>query len=418
MRRRAHYGWYVVSVSFLSLGIAYGMKNTFSVFLTYIKADLPLSHAAGKLPFLVAVGLDALLAPFMGKLVDRVGPRWAIAGGGAVCGTSFLLLSTSHSLWQFVLYYGAGFGLAALGMGLVTCNTAITPWFKERLGLALGVASIGIGLAVLLLANVMEALMHSFGWRTTFVMLALFIWCTVIPLALFLKPGKAHRDQAGVMDSGWAEEGKLGTSLRQALRTPGFWFIFWGFFFFVAIIYGIYPNAKEFALDQGISSRWASFAVSLVGAFAILSKLFFGWLSDRVGDRKYAMVPACVILTSSCLVLIYTGGVGMLLLFAVLFGFGYSGYGPVLPAMVSDLYGRSNMGAIYGMVSMGGGIAGAVSPYLCGWIRDVTGSYTWAWFMLLCAGIVSMTSFLMVQRPARALAAPPGEPVLAGELEA
>ncbi len=402
MAKRSHYGWYVVSVAFMSLGIAYGMKNVFSVFLTYMNPELQMSHAASKLPFLVAVGLDALLAPFIGKVVDRVGPRWVVAGGGALAGTGFLLLSTVHSLTTFVLFYGVVFGLGALGCGLVVCNTAVTPWFKKRLGVALGVAAIGIGVAVLALANALEALMHEFGWRHTFIIVAIFIWCTIIPLALFLKGGKAHREKARLMDEATDPDAPAGLSLLHAIRTPGFWFLFWGFFFFVAVIYGILPNQKEFALEKGISSAWAAFSVSLVGGFAILSKLAFGWLSDRVSERKYAMLPACVILAGSVVVLIYTSQVWSLLLFAVLFGFGYAGYGPVIPAMVSDLYGRSNMGAVYGMVSMGGGIAGAVSPYICGWIRDATGSFTWAWFALLVASIAAFFSFLMVSKPAPA----------------
>ncbi len=397
--KRSHYGWYVVSVAFMALGIAYGLKNVFSVFLTYMNPELHMSHAASKLPFLVAVGLDALLAPFIGKLVDRVGPRWVVAGGGALAGTGFLLLSTVHSLATFILFYGVVFGLGALGCGLVVCNTAVTPWFKERLGVALGVAAIGIGVAVLALANILEALMHAFGWRHTFIIVAVFIWCTIIPLALFLKGGRAHREKAQQMDEEIAAEAPVGLSLKAAIRTPGFWFLFWGFFFFVAVIYGILPNQKEFALEKGISSSWAAFSVSLIGGFAILSKLAFGWLSDRVKERKYAMLPACVILAGSVVILIYTNSVWSLLLFAVLFGFGYAGYGPVIPAMVSDLYGRTNMGAVYGMVSLGGGIAGATSPYICGWIRDATGSFAWAWFALLLASIAAFFSFLMVSRP-------------------
>lgn len=399
MAKRSRYRWYVVSVAFMSLGIAYGMKNVFSVFLTYMNPELHMSHAASKLPFLVAVGLDALMAPLIGKLVDRVGPRWVVAAGGALAGTGFLLLSTVHSLATFALFYGVVFGIGALGCGLVVCNTAITPWFRERLGVALGIAAIGIGVAVLALANVLEALMHAFGWRHTFIIVAIFIWCTIIPMALFLKGGRAHREKARMMDEALDPDAPAGLSLRQAIRTPGFWFLFWGFFFFVAVIYGVLPNQKEFALEKGISSAWAAFSVSLVGGSAILSKLAFGWLSDHVTERKYAMLPACAILASSIVVLIYTNRVWYLLLFAVLFGFGYAGYGPVIPAMVSDLYGRSNMGAVYGMVSMGGGIAGAISPYICGWIRDATGSFAWAWFALLLASIVAFFLFLMVGKP-------------------
>lgn len=359
MAKRSDYGWYVVSVAFMALGIAYGLKNVFSVFLTYMNPELHMSHAASKLPFLVAVGLDALLAPLIGRWVDRVGPRWVVAAGGALAGTGFLLLSTVHSLATFVLFYGLVFGLGALGCGLVVCNTAITPWFKERLGVALGIAAIGIGVAVLALANVLEALMHAFGWRYTFIIVAIFIWCTIIPMALFLKGGRAHRKKARMMDEATGPAAPARLSLKQAIRTPGFWFLFWGFFF-VAVIYGVLPNQKEFALEKGISSAWAAFSVSLVGGFAILSKLAFGWLSDRMNERKYAMLPACAILACSVVLLIYTDKVWSLLLFAVLFGFGYAGYGPVIPAMVSDLYGRSNMGSVYGMVTLGGGVADAL----------------------------------------------------------
>ena len=83
----------------------------------------------------------------------------------------------------------------------------------------------------------------------------------------------------------------------------------------------------------------------------------------------------------------------MLYLFAVIFGFAYGGYGPLISLMVADLFGLNSLGVILGVVTCFITIAGAMGPPLAGSIFDITGNYQLAF--LVCVAI-SLIALIMV----------------------
>jgi MFS family permease len=174
-------------------------------------------------------------------------------------------------------------------------------------------------------------------------------------------------------------------ALREALRTPSFWLLFAAFVLIVIAIYGVMVHQVPYATDQGISKSWADWSIAVVGLASIGGRFFFGWLSDRVREKKEALYPACLLLGLSFLVLLFVRRVWTLMLFAAGFGFGYAAYGPVIPAVVAEVFGKANMGAVFGAVTTGGALGGAAGPYITGFIYDITGSYAGAWLLgLFC----------------------------------
>lgn len=62
-------------------------------------------------------------------------------------------------------------------------------------------------------------------------------------------------------------------------------------------------------------------------------------------------------------------------LFSAIFGFGYGGFVPLVPAVVGDWFGIKFHGSILGILSLSVGIGGAIGPLLAGYVFDTTGSY-------------------------------------------
>jgi MFS family permease len=85
------------------------------------------------------------------------------------------------------------------------------------------------------------------------------------------------------------------------------------------------------------------------------------------------------------------------MLFAAVFGFGFAAYGPVIPGVCAEVFGKANMGAIFGVVTTGGALGGAAGPYVTGFIFDVTGTYFWAWILGLVCVLVSTVLFARVR---------------------
>jgi len=396
-----YYGWLVVSVAFAALFVNYGVRYTSTVLFKDAVGELGVSRGAGSLPFTVMVAVYALGAPLVGRLIDRYGPRWIIAGGAVLAGSGLWLCSRINSLFAFTFFFGIVFGIGGNGIGLVPTNTAVAVWFRRRMGLALGIATMGIGFGTVVLPLLAEVVLSRYGWRASFQFLGYVTAAVAVP-ALVLLRGKRKagapasrgavtgNPQAGEPEVDSHGEDPAGMSLAAAIRTASFWRLFFSFVLVVVAIYGVMLHQVPFATDQGIDKWWATLSVMVVGLTSIGGRLFFGWLSDRTGERKRALYPAFAMVGLGMLVLVFTRQAWSLMVFASLFGFGYAAYGPVVPAIVADVFGKASMGAVFGAITTGGALGGAAGPYLTGLIFDLTGGYFWAWMLGLACAAVSL----------------------------
>lgn len=403
IRKALYYGWVVVGVAFMAMFVNYGVRSTQTVLIKGFSEDLGIGRAAASLPFTVSVLVYAFLAPLTGRLVDRYGPRWVMVGGALVSALGLWMCSRSGSLFTLVFFFGIVFGVGGNGIGLVPSNTSVAVWFRRRLGLALGVATMGIGFGTMILPRLTGLVQSQWDWRASFQFLGYVALALTVP-AFFLLRGK---------DGAETGEGELGApaspvraeevavpgglTLREALRTPSFWLLFTGFVLIVIALYGVMVHQVPYATDRGITKAWAEWSIVVYGATSIAGRLFFGRLSDRTREKKNALYPACGVLLASITMLIFVREVWSLIVFAAVFGFGFAAYGPVIPAVCAEVFGRANMGAIFGAVTTGGALGGAAGPVITGLIFDRTCSYTWAWILALACVAASTILFSRVR---------------------
>jgi MFS family permease len=399
-RRGIYYGWIVVGVAFTVMFVNYGVRATQTVVIKNIADELGIGRGAASLPFTVCIFIYAFLAPVTGRLVDRYGPRWVMIGGALIAGLGLWLCSRADNLFALVIFFGVIFGLGGNGIGLVPSNTSVAVWFRRRLGLALGIATMGIGFGIMILPRLTKLVESQWGWRTSFQFLGYVALALAVPVFFLLRGKKTPAYDEG---EGSGEEqcevvvASGGLTLRQALRTSSFWLLFAGFVLIVIAVYGVMLHQVPFATDRAIDEGWAAWSVTVAGATSIIGRFFFGWLADRSREKKYALYPACGVLMLSLLMLIFVNHAWSLMLFAAFFGLGFAPYGPVIPAVVVEVFGKANMGAIFGVVTTGGALGGAAGPYITGLIFDVSGSYVWAWVLGLFCVAASTVLFSRVR---------------------
>ncbi len=400
-----YHGWFVVGVAFLVMFVNYGVRSTQTVLIKGFSNDLHVGRAAASLPFTVCVLVYAFLAPVTGRLIDRFGPRWVMVGGAFLSGLGLWMCSRVHSLAGLVFFFGIVFGVGGNGIGLVPSNTSVAMWFRRRLGLALGLATMGIGFGTMILPRLTGMVQAHYGWRASFQFLGYAALALVFPAFVFLRGRKGegggdepHKDSP-VLDGmkGGGEGRPAGLTLRDALRTPSFWYLFWGFVLIVVALYGIMVHQVPYATDRGISRSWAEWSVVFYGATSILGRFYFGRLSDRTREKKNALYPACFILTAAIVLFFFVDRVWILAVFAAVFGFGFAAYGPVIPAACAEVFGKDNLGAIFGAVTTGGALGGAAGPVVTGFIFDRSGNYLGAWILALICVLVSTLLFSRVR---------------------
>jgi len=195
------------------------------------------------------------------------------------------------------------------------------------------------------------------------------------------------------------ESHKPDLSFGVLLRTKALWILFFTYVALTLSLEMISAHIVAYATDLNIVATIAATLLTVIGAASILGKVVCGTLSDRVG-RKVTLVGAMVLLGISAACLPFAHTMPALFAAAAVFGLAYGGYAPLIPAIIGDIFGVSSMGTILGLLTLGAGTGAAVGPVLAGYIFDIQGSYSLA-FWLAAALSVSAAFAASLLKPPR-----------------
>jgi MFS family permease len=413
-----YYGWVIVAVAFVTLGIAFGIWYSFSVFFLVIIQEFGWSRAAASSIFSIFIICQATMGLLTGFLQDRFGPRKTIPFGTLLLALALTLTSQAQQMWQFRLAYGvmAGSGISLLGFA--SHSAFIPKWFERQRGLAIGVAMSGIGFGMLFLVPLVEKLISLYGWRITYLFLAGLVLFLAAPLNLIfsrrspadlnlkpdgdgLHPSRTQTRPAMVMeivDTDWA-----GTewTLKSAITTKRFWFLSTGFFFASLVYQSTLLHSVSALVDAGLSRTAGAYYFGVLGIMGSTGKILFGHLSDRFNRESVNNLAGLVTaLGIACLIAVDRMEGPLPLLFALLFGLGYGAAAPLFPSASADIFLGGSFGLIFSVICISGGIGGASGSFLLGWLRDLSGSYSLAFTLILIAMFLSCL-FVWLAAPSR-----------------
>src|ERR1700758_4198325 len=165
-----YYGWRVVLAACLGVMAGFGslFVYTFSVFLKPLAADFGWSREAISTGFAIAAVTLGLVSPFLGRWIDRFGPRRIILTCMTVFGCAIATLSLLRSaLWQFYLTCFL-LGLVGNGAAHLAYARSISTWFQRRLGVALACVMVGAGLGAMILPVFAQTVITRSGWRAAY----------------------------------------------------------------------------------------------------------------------------------------------------------------------------------------------------------------------------------------------------------
>jgi MFS family permease len=403
---RIFYGWFIVAASFIIgfyiIGIVfYGFTTIFKP----IVEEFGWSYASVSLAASLRGVESGLLAPIMGILIDRWGPRRLVFTGGCLAALGLFILSNIQSLFGFYI----AFVLIAMAMG--TCSitvmmTTISNWFRKRVGLAMSIVSCGFG-AGGLVVFVMARLVDSYGWRLTVQWLSFGVLILVLPLSLFLR----HKPQQyGYLPDGdvitisqTKEENstapvlEYGLTIQQALRQRTFWMVVLIFNCNYMMTGAVITHIMPYLTNVGVTTTLASLAASGIPLASIVGRMGLGALGDRFSRKRLMMIMFFMITCGFVLFqMASTIPLVSIIGFLALFGIGYGGYNATIPAFIRDVFGTRQYGTILGcLVGMAifGNIAG---PYIAGKLFDLQGSYYSAWWLFAAVATVALITLATI----------------------
>ena len=369
------------------------------VFLPALAEDLADgSRFAISMGFSLAAVTLAIVAPLLGRYLDRGSPKRVILVGIALASTSYLALSATTALWQFYLVVGLGMGLGMSCMGNLTWHRTVINWFDHWRGRAIALAVLGASLAGVVMPPLVTALVDAIGWRGGFQVFALTTAVILVPVVLLLlrdrpeqidelRDGRRYvaAHQHEIIDQ--PEEHRV-WSWRDMRRSPAFWMIGLIFGSMGCVYSAVMLHLFGHVTDLGMSGEAAAVVLSITALFAALGKPLVGWMADRWGSRV-TIWSALVVQAVALLLFAFARDLPSTLLAGGLYGLGYSGMSPLRTFAISVAMGSASFGAANGALRIVElPLVISASP-LAGGVYDLTGSYQIAFLILaalmLCA---------------------------------
>lgn len=395
-------GWTVVGTTFVTLGLVYGIWYAYSVFLVAFLREFGWSRSLVAGAFSAFVLVHGSSGPLSGWLVGRVGPRRLILTGGCVLGLGLLLAAETKEWWHLYLAFG---GIAAVGVGTsgwVPSVVLVRGWFPDRIGMALGVASAGIGMGIFGVVPFAQFLIERIGWRWAFRLLAVLIVGWVVPATLWLVRDPPSREAAG--SRGGARharpilDGGAYWTLAAAVRDWHFWGLAGVFFAGNVATQMLLVHQVAYLVDHGVSALAAATVGGVVGLASIPGKMGWGTLSDRTSrELAYTLAFGCLVAGVGVLVLAGKHPASVLpYLYAILIGLGYAATAPLSPAAASDLFSGPRFSTIFGTLHIANSSGGAAGAWIAGRIFDDTGSYAGAFWVAFGMAVLSATLLWIV----------------------
>ena len=376
----------------LSLAIAYGIWYAYSVILVALLAEFGWSRSVLAGAFSVFTLVHGGVNPVVGALCARFRPLRVMAVGGAAMGLGLFGCSFISTPLELYLVFGVFTALAVSAGGWVPSLVFVQGQFTERLGLSIGIISSGVGVGMLLVVPLTQALIDAFGWRVAFQVLGLIAAVWIVPSSLWLR--YKIRGQSPVSFSPSRNPNprpQRSITLSEACRTQPFWLLLTAFFFGNVSSQTLHVHQVAYLVDQGLTAIVAATVVGVVGFSSIFGKIGGGWLSDRM-DREVVYACGITIMVASAFVLLSFGknpSTWAAYGYAVLLGVGYSATASLIPAMVSDRFSGRHFGSIVGVALIGSSAGSAVGPWMAGRLYDAQGSYTLAFLIAAGCGVVA-----------------------------
>lgn len=386
-RPRIFYGWWVVAATALGgfIGAAPIVVFSFGVYFKPLSQAFHAGRGAVSLAFTAFNLTQAICAPLIGRLVDRLGARRVILIGTALLGLVLIcaefLGGGIASLYMFFIALGL---LAA--SSLFPYAVVVSHWFNRRRGLALGCMMLGIGGGAMIMPLAAQRLIAMFGWRASYVLSGCAVLAINLPVVSMLlredprekgllPDGMQADGPNGSITAGVARASEEGLSWHETWHSSTFWLLIGSFFLAAASVHACVIHMPALLSDRGVSAQGAALGSSVLGMAMLISRFGTGYLLDRFfAPRLAAFFFAGASLGIAVLMFGASGKIALAGGFLV--GMGLGAEGDIIAYSLTRYFGLKAFGTTYGYAFGAFLLAGALGTYLMGAGFDVFRSYT------------------------------------------
>ncbi len=375
--------WIRAAIPALLLHCSIGTVYCWSMFSQEISDYIGHSKGATEWAFSFAIFFLGMSAAFLGNVVEKNIHKSSLIA--SICfsvgmaGTGFFIwYGGQHkgsivALLGIYLCYGFIMGIG-LGTGYLSPVKTLMLWFKDKKGLATGLAVAGFGAAKAIASPIMQGMLEGLGdngiWLMFLILAGVYFAMMFVGHLLLKKPDDWHEPQD-------ASEKKSIMSViktRPILNYVGIWLMF-----YINITCGLMLISQEKMIVKCIGLGAMVGVISTVSAiFNAGGRLGFSAAGDKLKDRNTIYKVIFILSIAFTAIVIITGGIEngasngflafLVLALIMVVNAGYGGGFSNVPTLLSDHYGMSNISAIHGITLSAWAFAGLTGNQLANWI--------------------------------------------------
>ena len=373
------YGWIIVGVA--NLGIfssGPGQSHTFSVFLGPISKDLELSNSSIASAYGLATLIAAFLLPYMGKIIDKYGPRTSLIIISIILGISCIFFGAASNFLMLTVGFGflRFFGQGSLMLG---CANMVSQWFDTKRGFAMSLMALGFGISMAIHPPLSQLLIEQFGWKYAWVILGISTWIIMVPALYILAwntPESVGLRPDGVNQSSSQQndvEEIEGLNLSEAIKEKSFYILSAMWFGMAMLVTTLHFYQVTILTSQGISTDFAAGVFSISAITMVLFMPFVGKLFDNY-PTKYVLALGLAINSISLLLITSANNEIFTIVYAMFFGINNAISMTMFGYIWPRYFGRKHLGSIQGTGQMIGVIGASLGPLPVGFAIDYIGS--------------------------------------------
>ena len=415
------YGWVVVAVAFVTMGLGVNTRTAFSLLFPPILDEFGWERGMTAGAFSFGFLVSAVLSPFVGRLMDRHGPRVVIEMGVGLMAAGLMLAPLVRQPWHLYATLGVLVGGGANCLGYTGQSLFLPNWFVRRRGLAMSMAFSGVGVGSIIVLPWLQALIGRAGWRAACWALGFWCWrcwrrstccCNGDPRISGSSPTAtapcAPALRATRQPMSWTRPGSpwTGRSAAPCARPASGgsrWDIVCGLFAW----YAVQVHQTKYLVEIGFSATHAAWALGFVSLAGIPGQIVLGHVSDRIGREWVWTVGSLGFALCYLALLGLRHGPTPTLLALMIISQGMLGYGltSVIGAIPAEIFQGPHYGTIFGTLMLAAIAGGAAGPWVTGALHDATGSYTLAfWVAIGCSALSAGAIWFAGPRQVRAVA--------------
>jgi OFA family oxalate/formate antiporter-like MFS transporter len=368
--------WFQLCASLVAMIMIANLQYAWTLFVQPLQGATGWKLSDLQFAFTLFILCQTWVQPLDGWLIDRLGPRGFISVAGLLCGLGWAGMGYATSLpMLYALYCLAGVGAAFVYSGSI--GSALK-WFKQNRGLASGIMAAGFGGGTALFIPFVSALLASRGHRTTFLVMGVIQGVVICTVAQFLRHPRVEPIATSHPTQGTAPQlGKRQYTTLEMLRTPQFYVMYSAMVLMSVGGLLVTANAGPMSKSWGLPAAALTLAATLSPIANGGSRIFWGWVSDRMG-RENTMVVA-FLLQALCLYLVVSVGQRSTALFATTLVLTYFTWGEIyslFPATSADYFGTRHATSNYAVLYTAKGTAAIMGGWVGALLFEWSGGWT------------------------------------------